>query len=125
MVATQQQLRQKQLSQPRGRSLGGGLTQRLQVRREKEFREKQQKRQREVEGQVEKAKTQKGELGKIIESLTKQIRALEIRETKGSMGSALEASSIKYGKQQELAKIKKYYNQIAQGGYYQNLGSIL
>ncbi len=116
-MATQQQLRSKQLSAP----VGGGMAQRLQAK-QTQLRQKQQMA---VAAKIQKAETQKNELGNTIKALTNQIKQLEVQERTGIGASANEASAIKYGKQAELAKIKGYYNKISQGGYYKNLSSLL
>ena len=120
-MVSQQQLRQKQLLKPRDR----GITQRLQVRREKVFQERQREAQRQVIEKVQKSKSQRDELNRLVGSLTRQIRELEIRETKGSMASSREATSRKYGKQAELSRIKKLQTSIQKGGFYKNLSSLL
>lgn len=105
-----------------GMKNGSGRVRRMQQRRAQQL---QVESEREFERQSELAESQGEQLSSRIENLKADIRRLEVAETRGSMGEALEAASIKTGRQAELARIKELESKLGEGKYYTNLQDLL
>ena len=71
----------------------------------------------EQETLFEESQKQKQGISDRIEQLKKDIKRLEVEETRGSMAAALGAASQKYGKQAELAKLKEIKGTLGEDQY--------